>query len=166
MDGDGVVSTTANVSVGSDDAESRLSVDCVTGGQCLTLNRGNLYIKGGAYWTGSGGDNAAILVDVSGTGWGGGNKIMRVIDRNGEETFALRHDGRMNWRPTRSNFSFCDVRTAREIPNSEGAMFCALTRVDDDSPSGYCRIFEIDDVWYYQTGGDCGANACGGMCLK
>ena len=58
----------------------------------------------------------------------------------------------------KTGIQFNSVVTPSAIPGSKGATFCALTMVDDDAPTSYCRIFFHDDTdnakdeWRYQTG--------------
>ena len=62
-------------------------------------------------------------------------------------------------------FNFCDEQVGVKIPNSDGALFCALTFVDDDTANGSCEIFRSGNEWFYRTGGACAAQSCSGMCL-
>jgi hypothetical protein len=63
-------------------------------------------------------------------------------------------------------FPFSNLHEAAEIPGSEGAVLCALTHVDDDSPVGSCTITRDDKKhWLVSTGGNGGDNACAATCL-
>jgi len=61
---------------------------------------------------------------------------------------------------------FNNVLEWTEIPGSQGAIFCALTRVDDDSPKGTCEIGRGSGKWLYRTSGGSGDNACSARCFK
>ncbi|MBT9558105.1 MAG: hypothetical protein IV100_18875 [Myxococcales bacterium] len=63
-------------------------------------------------------------------------------------------------------YSFCNVTNGIAIPGSEGALFCALTYVDDDNAESWCQVYPQDGQWYARTGSGCGGNACGAYCLK
>ena len=154
------------VSVGTDPPAGTVGIRCVPGEPCTAIQGGNLVFTGGGQWSGANPDNAAILFDYTGTGWGRGNKVIRLVDRDGEEAFSVTHGGRMNWKPDIFMESFCDVPAGAQIPGSEDAIFCALSRVDDDTPGGYCQVYRDGDRWMYRTGGNCGANACTAMCMR
>lgn len=67
----------------------------------------------------------------------------------------------------RSHIKFSDVRQPATIPDSKGAAFCALTFVDDDHPSGWCKVFYVPDAneWRFQTGAGGGQQACAVSCM-
>jgi hypothetical protein len=53
-----------------------------------------------------------------------------------------------------------------QIPDSEGAIFCGLTFVDDDAPHASCEVTKgAGNIWLYNTGGDGTVNACKVTCL-
>ena len=52
----------------------------------LHIYDGNLRISGGGNWLNSNFENASILFDYSGTGWGTGNRVFRVVESGGEES--------------------------------------------------------------------------------
>jgi hypothetical protein len=64
------------------------------------------------------------------------------------------------------DFLFENLVQGAQIPGSEGALFCGLTLVDDDAPSGKCEISrDKDNHWIAKTGGGEAANTCRAMCL-
>lgn len=63
-------------------------------------------------------------------------------------------------------YSFCNVTSGIAIPGSEGAIFCALSFVDDDNAESWCQVYPQDGKWFARTGSGCGGNACGAYCLK
>ena len=60
---------------------------------------------------------------------------------------------------------FDGITTFTNVPGATDAFFCALSRVDDDSPQGSCRVRKSNGVWQYQAGGDSGDNHCRVICL-
>ena len=96
-----------------------------------------------------------------------------VVDADGNvrigtnsPTANLEVNGSLEWDYNYMEVQFCDVQTSSVIPNSSGAKFCALTLVDDDTAPGWCRVWRDNSGnWRYQTGGNCGANACRVMCV-
>jgi len=133
----------------------------------MSVYDGNIEFGGGGNWDGDQPDNSTLLFDYTDAGRDGDNKVLRVVDDNGDETASLTLDGRLRWRPQYLLHSFCNEPTAAEIPGSEGAIFCALTMVDDDSPAGICEVFHQGDKWVMRTGAaSCGAQACSVTCMK
>lgn len=63
--------------------------------------------------------------------------------------------------------SFSSVPQPAPIPGAQGATFCALTMVDDDSPRGFCRVTYDNNSgqWLYQTGGPGADNSCEVTCM-
>lgn len=67
---------------------------------------------------------------------------------------------------TYETFQFSNIIDAAQIPNSQGATFCALTKVDDDSGKGACMISrDQKGSWLAQTGGGGGDNSCEAICF-
>ena len=68
-------------------------------------------------------------------------------------------------RGTVTSHYFSSTTTETAIPGSENWLFCALSTVDDDSPSGSCSIRRVNGVWKVRSGGGTGANTCYAHCL-
>ena len=77
------------VLVGVDPPAGKMGVRCVPGEPCAAIHAGNLKFTGGGNWHGGNPDNATVLFDYTGTGWGSGNKVVRLVNRDGEESFSL-----------------------------------------------------------------------------
>jgi hypothetical protein len=73
--------------------------------------------------------------------------------------------------PNNINFGLLDQQYSNQpswaqITGSEKAIFCALTRVDDDSSKGSCEIGrDGGNHWVIRTGGNSGENACTVTCM-
>jgi hypothetical protein len=63
-------------------------------------------------------------------------------------------------------YSFCNATAGVVIPNSQGALLCALSYVDDDTITGWCNVHPSGGAWVAQTGAGCGENACAAVCIK
>ena len=64
------------------------------------------------------------------------------------------------------DYPFSNLIQGAQIPGSEGALFCGLTLVDDDTPSGSCEINrDGDNHWIAKTGDGGNGNACRATCL-
>ena len=63
---------------------------------------------------------------------------------------------------------FSDVKQSAVIPDSQGAAFCGLTGVDDDSPPASCKITynNKSKEWEYSTGDGPGGNWCQVTCVR
>ena len=66
---------------------------------------------------------------------------------------------------TATEHHFNDVRQGAQIPGSSGAVMCALTRVDDDTRDGQCRVYKQNNLWLMQTGAGSGEQVCSAVCL-
>ena len=64
-----------------------------------------------------------------------------------------------------SRKAFNNVPEWTAIPKSNGAAFCALSRVDDDTRDGKCELYNDNGVWKYRTGGHSGDQVCTAICL-
>ena len=60
---------------------------------------------------------------------------------------------------------FNDVRQYSVIPGSQGAIFCALAVVDDDSANAYCEVSSQNGEWMIKTGEGPSWNGCSVHCL-
>lgn len=67
------------------------------------------------------------------------------------QTFQKNFDGVVKW---------------TEIPSSDDAIYCALSRVDDDTGSGSCMVRRRNGRWEYIAGGTSSVNHCEVMCLR
>jgi hypothetical protein len=69
--------------------------------------------------------------------------------------------------PRLRTYPFHTVPQPLPLPESQGAAFCALTTVDDDTPDGWCKVFfdEQTGDWMAQTGGGNTDQYCEATCM-
>lgn len=67
--------------------------------------------------------------------------------------------------PRTIDTGFDGITAFTNVPGAKDAFYCALSRVDDDSLQGSCRVRNFDGVWQYQAGGGSGDNHCRVICL-
>ena len=64
-------------------------------------------------------------------------------------------------------FQFSDIREWAEITDSKGALFCALTKVNDNTVNGSCEIRrDSNNNWVARTGDNAFGNGCEVTCLR
>ena len=57
----------------------------------MNVRAGNVKVVGGGHWYGDHSDNVPMLMDVTGPGWELGNKAIRLVDRDGQQSFSVTH---------------------------------------------------------------------------